>query len=337
MSRTDLLLRIRKQALRGKSLPTESPFAPLYPRTRIDTMFNFVLEGRANNACLSALLHFKEPLPYEPLNTFIALVATDGGGSFADIGANIGYFSLLAACNASQPVTVHAFEPSGEEYPYLVGNAALNGKQTGIHTQNIGLGDADGEGQLSIYGTGSSFMRGWDKGDADTLGTQTVPVRRLDSVFPERNLDGPIVAKVDVEGFELHVLRGGENFFTNPDLACVLIEATHEMYADRHNPDAVPAIQLLEQYGFTCYGIKNSIPAIRDTEPDPKSDGLVPRAQIPQATSSPEAWPHSWVCLRPEHPLSKHILSAMEIFPAFLATYLLTEETLQQILASMAG
>ena len=335
MSRINLLLRIRDEAMRGKSLPSQSEIAPLYPRAHIDTMFNFVFEGRANNAALYGLLHFKEPLPYEPLNTFVALVATDGGGTFLDIGANIGYFSLLTACNASEPLTVHAFEPSSEEYPYLIGNIEANGKQAQIHAQNIGLGDEDGEGQLSVYGTGSSFMRGWDKGDADTLGTHTVPVRRLDTVFPDRSLDGPIVAKVDVEGFELHVLRGGENFFTNPDLGCVFIEATHEMYANRHNPDALPAIEQLERYGFTCYGIKNSIPAIRDTEPEAKTDGLVPRAQIPSATSSPEAWPHSWVCLRPDHPVTERVLSAMGVYPAFLSTYRLADSSLQALLDQM--
>ena len=45
--------------------------------------------------------------------------------------------------------------------------------------------------------------------------------------------------------------------------------------------------RMLEQYGFTCYGIKNTIPAIIDAKPDPQTDGLVPLAQLPNATSRP--------------------------------------------------
>ena len=336
MPRMDLLLRIQEEVDRGKKIPQRQFLVKVHPLTRIETKLGFTFEGMANNASLRPLLHVDKLLPFEPLNTFVVMLLTTGGGTLFDIGANIGYFSLLAACNATGPIQAHAFEPSPTQFPFLVNNIALNDQQGRILPYNIGLGDEDAHGELSIHGTGSSFMRGWDRGNADAMGTRTVAIKRLDDLFPKPRLRGPVVVKIDVEGYELPVLRGAESVLRMPDVACVLIEATHERYADRNNPDALADIQTLTDYGFTPYGIKHRIPSIRATNPDPKENGLLEFSDPLIDSSNSESWPTSWVCLRAGHPAKEWVLEALRMYPYFLATYFHTEQDLAEILASVS-
>lgn len=114
-------------------------------------------------------------------------------GLFVDVGANVGYFSLAL----SSKVPVVAFEPQPELYKLLVRNTGLG--------HNVALSSVSGTAVMPKirYGDRGNYG-GLGLGYRSELGTITVETRTLDSY----NLDVGLL-KIDVEGHELEVLKGG--------------------------------------------------------------------------------------------------------------------------------
>ena len=81
----------------------------------------------------------------------------------------------------------------------------------------------------------------------DEVGTTRAEVRTLDSVFVDRELEQPALLKIDVQGFELSVLRGAEQTLSSFDQ--ILVEAS---FAELYEGQALfPDVSHhLEEHGF---------------------------------------------------------------------------------------
>jgi FkbM family methyltransferase len=134
------------------------------------------------------------------------------GSVFYDVGANVGFFSLLAARLAGSEGRVISFEPIDENVSKLSENARRN--QFGnVRIFPIALGAVNGERtfQLSESPTWGKF-----KGVAQELPDRyvtdtTVRVRRLDDLLSAEKLTPPDFIKIDVEGAELEVIEGARD------------------------------------------------------------------------------------------------------------------------------
>jgi FkbM family methyltransferase len=120
------------------------------------------------------------------------------GMTVVDVGANIGYYLLLAEQAVGTDGRVICIEPSSENLPELRRNIEINALAN-VCLYAIALGDHEGETGLQT-GINSGIIDG--RG-----GTYTVPLRRLDQVVAER-VD---FLKIDVEGYEGQVLAGAED------------------------------------------------------------------------------------------------------------------------------
>jgi FkbM family methyltransferase len=147
---------------------------------------------------------------------------------FADVGANVGSYSVLAG--AAVGADVIAFEP-GEAFPWLVRNLELNSLRT-AQARRAAVGATGGE---VAFTSGSDTMN-----RIDPAGAVTVPLTTLDAACRER---APILIKIDVEGFEVDVLEGAGSLLARPETQAVIMEL--------NGPDAR---RLLERRGFTCWG-----------------------------------------------------------------------------------
>ena len=121
---------------------------------------------------------------------------TRGGGTFLDIGSNIGSYTLLVSENPK--VRVLSFEPNPAAFRKLKFNVDQNSR-TNVELHNIGLSEIDGT--LSMTNDGSSSTN-----RIVSNGSILVPVQRLEPIL--ESIKGPVVAKIDVEGHEIHVLKG---------------------------------------------------------------------------------------------------------------------------------
>lgn len=120
-----------------------------------------------------------------------------------DIGANIGYFTLLMASKVGPQGRVFAFEPVPSVYDVLCENLELNYLH---HVQAERLAVADGEGQSQMQLEDDAPMSFTSRlAETGRLAVQTVSV---DSYVETNGLDRLDFVKIDVEGAEDAVIRG---------------------------------------------------------------------------------------------------------------------------------
>lgn len=125
-----------------------------------------------------------------------------------DVGGNIGQTAMMMAQKTGSCGKVFSFEPYPETYQKFQVNLQSNPSLTGIvHIAHIALGAAPAE--LKMYqdcDTNSGANRMVPQGNAITA-TITVPVTTMDLFVAEKKLK-PDFIKIDVEGFEMEVLKG---------------------------------------------------------------------------------------------------------------------------------
>lgn len=123
-----------------------------------------------------------------------------------DVGANIGLYSLLMAKECRREV--HAFEAASGTAAQLAWHCARNSIQN-VFVNQLALGESTGQAALFDHGRGDSGKASLRVGaGADT---EQVPVSTLDTYVDRLGLSGIDLLKIDVEGFECAVLRGGWN------------------------------------------------------------------------------------------------------------------------------
>src|SRR3954463_10714720 len=128
-----------------------------------------------------------------------------------DIGANVGVYGLLAA--KTTQCRVIACEPAPDTFRTLSDNVRLNRLEDHIELHNVAVGDADGTLMLSVRQHGLNHV-------VEDAGTP-VKQRRLDDIVGSR---APTALKLDVEGYEMHVLRGASNVLADPRFKVVMVE-----------------------------------------------------------------------------------------------------------------
>jgi len=134
--------------------------------------------------------------------------------AFADIGANIGSFSILAS-GVRRARTI-AFEPDPVTFAALSQNIALNRLEALVKGRECALG-----AQVSKI----EFTVGLDT--VNRVATDAVgPTRTVSMGTLDRELVGerPSLIKLDVEGFESEVLRGAGQTLACPELKAIIIE-----------------------------------------------------------------------------------------------------------------
>lgn len=145
---------------------------------------------------------------WEPHETRFILSQLAPGDCFVDIGANIGWFTVLAARQVGANGQVHAFEPRPDLFRRLNQSVVENGMQDWCFLHNEALGGESTEMSIAAvpneFNAGHSFLV---KGELDpqSIEVARVPVRPLDSVKFSRRVN---LIKIDVEGAEGLVLSG---------------------------------------------------------------------------------------------------------------------------------
>jgi FkbM family methyltransferase len=127
-----------------------------------------------------------------------------------DIGANIGYYSLLMAHRVGAKGQVHSFEPNPAVCERLRNHATNNQLDRVIDVHNKAV--ADEEGVLNLYtyegNAGLSSIAPYPGRAFTSVETQ---VQTLDALFQSGSIGIPSFIKIDVEGAELLVLKGAES------------------------------------------------------------------------------------------------------------------------------
>lgn len=126
------------------------------------------------------------------------------GLTFYDIGAYIGFFSLIATRIVGKECRVYSFEPNPKNYERLKYNIRLNNFGNNITAFQVALSNV--KGKETFQSRGSPSMGKLTKNESENV--ITVPTTYLDAFVFRDNHPPPNIIKLDVEGEEGKVLMG---------------------------------------------------------------------------------------------------------------------------------
>lgn len=158
-------------------------------------------------------------------------------GTALDIGANIGNHTLVFAERFAR---VQAFEPNPDVFSILTFNCR---SAPNVHLNNFGLGEARREARMveGVGNLGTSRVLGETEG-ADGL---SIRLETLDRTF-ENATDDITFIKIDVEGYEENVIRGGLAMLRRCRPLIVL-----EQHRSEFAGGTTPSLELLRSLGYT--------------------------------------------------------------------------------------
>lgn len=171
---------------------------------------------------------------YEPEKTECLASIVKEGMIAIDVGAHVGYYSLIMAKGVGPSGKVYSFEPRDLNRGFLKKHIRVNGvENVTVFSKCVG----DREGKVSFEtrtGTGTGHLS--EEGDV------TVEMTTLDGAIKEGLLQAPDLLKIDVEGAEVQVLRGATETIRNAKPIMVL--AVHSEALERE------CREILEPIGY---------------------------------------------------------------------------------------
>ena len=158
------------------------------------------------------------------------------GGTFVDVGAHIGYFTLIAADIVGPKGRVIAFEPAPRNASILMANVNSAGKGDMVEIVRAAVGAKSGTILFQVVSGQDYCSRIAAEGEC----SETIVV--VQCTLNEFDLPQGTVIKVDVEGAEVDVLQGATNHLEDKKTTWII---------EAHRPDLEQTIlTILRQYGY---------------------------------------------------------------------------------------
>ena len=173
-----------------------------------------------------------------------------------NVGANIGYYWLMAS---NLGVRSSAFEPVARNLKFLKENVLRNNFQELIEIFPIALGHKIDI--IKIYGerTGASLVKGW--ADIPESYYSLVSMNSLDNVLNDRLKGLRVLVILDVEGFELTVLKGALKLLSDKKVTFLveICSTHHQPKGINFNPDFLEIFKLFSSYDYRFYGLDEEL------------------------------------------------------------------------------
>jgi len=175
-----------------------------------------------------------------------------------DVGANVGDVTV-AALESYPECNVICFEPVKETFNKLQQNVMRYGTRT--HLYNFALANEDGGAEINLttfHGANSimpqaPFHKHFNP-HVQESGKEIITLKRLDDIadkLPARHID---IMKIDVEGYEVEVIKGAEQFICNC-VDTIIIEISLMRDPSWRQQAIVQIISLLDKFGFALINI----------------------------------------------------------------------------------
>jgi FkbM family methyltransferase len=170
------------------------------------------------------------------------------GMTAVDVGANVGYYSALAAECVGPTGKVIAFEPNPSAFERLRGWIESNAL---AHAKCFQIAISNAPGRLALYIPPPSEHHNNANLISGGVGGSSVivPVQTLDSMLETLAIDRVDFLKVDVEGFELRVMQGAERSVEAGKIRAILAEF-HPVTLSRGGTSTEELLRWLQDRGF---------------------------------------------------------------------------------------
>lgn len=190
---------------------------------------------------------------WEPDVSHVIEQNLNNGDVFVDIGANIGYDTLLASSRVGSTGKVVAIEASTRTFAFLQRNLALNPASTNVRAVNVAV--AEKPGRLDLFEQDEGNI-----GAATTLASRggkllaSVDALPLDRILTPEEMQRLRLIKMDVEGAEPPILRHIlANIAAYPPTMDIVVEAS----PDDDRMAWLDAFERLRAAGFSAWAIDN--------------------------------------------------------------------------------
>lgn len=212
--------------------------------------YNFLIKLRAMDYFMGGYMHLGET---NPLETYVVRSLLRRGDIFFDVGAHLGWYTLNASQVVGRKGKVYAFEPNPSVASWLGTNCQLNNLENvsiieapvaeRVTTLDFWVGESDTLGSLSK----TNATRGSRRGAKKIQTTSTT----LDSFVKQRRIRKVKIIKIDAEGADLLVIKGGKNFLKrqSPYLIVEVFGLTWEKDRDRDKD----IFSYLSRLGYKAY------------------------------------------------------------------------------------
>lgn len=202
---------------------------------------------------------FIEPFESEVAATFFNMLGQKHETfTVANIGANLGWYSILAA-RTSAGVKVDAFEPAPQSLRLLRNTIAINDLAHIIAVHDVALSDEKGSVDFYVYESNAGgnsvvhFAEGNDK-DYGRYEKITVPCDTLDSTYLSMDKkDWPEIIIMDAEGHEQKILDGARELFENGFRPVMLVEFSPALLHLRG--ECRYHYELVEKYNYQVFAM----------------------------------------------------------------------------------
>jgi FkbM family methyltransferase len=191
---------------------------------------------------------------YDPIETAFLRTLLKPGDVVVDVGANVGYYSLLAAEAVGSRGHVYAFEPIAHVYATLIENV-LGNKLTNVTAHQLAM--ASSTEPVDMFVRENAGSHGWSSivpSERYVNQRVQVPATTLDEYVRSRGLHEVAAIKMDIEGAEPRALMGGACLLAREDAPNLICEINPYLL-DRAGSSATGLRRLIASYGYTLYEI----------------------------------------------------------------------------------
>jgi len=198
---------------------------------------------------------------YEPLETELVKEEVKKGDVVLDIGANIGYYTLIFAKLVGEEGKVYAFEPEPDNFALLKYNVEINGYQNVILVQKA-VSNKSGEIRLYLCEDNKGDHRIYDSHDGRKF--VEIEVIQLDDYF--KNYNGRVdFIKIDIQGAEGGVIQGATLLLQKNPRNLKIATEFWPTGLKRFGTEPEEYLKLLLKHGFKLYHINERENKIKPT------------------------------------------------------------------------
>lgn len=216
---------------------------------------------------------------YSPFETVALKSILNSGDVVIDVGAYMGYYSLLAGKLIGDKGKVFSFEPSPVHFDSLNKNILRN-KLDNIKTFNLAVSNKKGVVSFYEAGSGSSLI----KKEAEThIGRKIKPIRvkavTLNDFTKKEKIKHIDFIKIDVEGWDLQVLKGASDLLKVKDAPDVMVEV-FDTVLKRGGFSANEVLAYMKSFDYIAYAFTNNGLQLFKDEKDTRTLNLLFRKRF---------------------------------------------------------
>lgn len=185
---------------------------------------------------------------YEPETIAVLEQCLSDGDTFVDLGANEGYFSVLASRLVGDG-KVFAIEPQRRCWTVILQNLVDNDCQN-VTLVPYGVAREEGSFEMVLTPPTNTGASSFVVSQRSSLWPrQTVHVLPLDTIFERYDIDEVALIKIDIEGYELDALESAREVLSSGRIQNLLVEV-HPKQLATLGRDPAEIQRLLEGYGY---------------------------------------------------------------------------------------